>query len=283
MKLTSIERWASFLGLVVIVAILWYGSAPREILMGAVYLVSAALLGFFCLFNALTVKARLKRGPLSQSMWLLQTRAQVMLLVAWQLAITGLLNIWSGGSSGFLSTLLLSNVLVAVCIFAWDRLISIADNPNQDGGAKSLSSLGRPRSRRLFFWAFLVYPSTSLIIADVMIFANGKAHPTLFDPPQMCLLANAFFSVGAAGLIFQRYRGVSETQTYKAAFILVGLLVVGVAIGSEWLAGWEPYVDTLSMFVLLCPTLSAYWLWRASNSSLPCISVVEPTSQEQRC
>lgn len=272
MKLKSIERWASSLGLVVLVAILWYGGEPRRILTGAVYLVSAALLGFLCLFNVLAVKTRLKKGPLSQSLWLLQTRAQVMLLIAWQLAIIGLLNIWSAESSVFLSILLLSNLLVAVSIFTWDRLISIADNPSQDDGAKSLSALGRPRSRRLFFWAFFVYPLSSLVVADVMIFAGGASHPAPFDPPQICLLLDALFSAGAAGLIFQRYRGVSASQAHSAAFILVWLLVVCVAIGSQLFVEWRPYIDILSTFILLCTALCARWLWRASNRSLPCVA-----------
>jgi hypothetical protein len=269
MKLKSMERWASYLALVILGAILWYGSAPRKILVGAAYLVSAAFLGFFCLFNVLTVKTRLKKSPLSQSMWLLQTRAQVMLLVAWQLAITGLLNIWSSDTSGFLGIFLLSNVLVAVCIFTWDRLISIADNPSQDGGAQSLSSPGHRRSRRLFFWAFFVYPLLSLVLAGLMLFVKGKAYPAPFHPPQLCLLLDALFSAGAAGLIFQRYRGVSANQTHKATFILVGLLVVGVAIGSQLFVGWNPYTNLLSTFILLCATLCAYLLWQASNSSLP--------------
>jgi hypothetical protein len=272
MKLKSIEKWASSLGLVVVVAILWYGSEPRRILTGAAYLLLAAFLSFFCLFKVLTIKTRLKTGRLSQSMWLLQTRAQVMLLVAWQLAIVGLLNIWAAESSVLLSILLLSNLLVAVCIFTWDRLISIADSPSQDGGAKSLSALGRPRSRRLFFWTFFVYPLSCLVIADVMIFARGAAHPALFDPPQVCLLLDALFSAGAAGLIFQRYRGVSASQAHSATFILLWLLVVCVAIGSEVFVGWHPYIDVLSTFILLCTVLCAHWLWRASNGGLPCVA-----------
>ena len=272
MKLKSIQRWASFLGLVVVVAILWYGREPRRIVTGAAYLVSAALLGFFCLFNVLTVKTRMKKDLLSQSMWIRQTRAQVMLLVAWQLAIIGLLNIWSAESSVLLSILLLSTLLAAVCIFTWDRLISIADNPGQDGGAKSLSALGRPRSRRLFFWVFFVYPLSSLVVADIMIFVGGASHPALFDPPQICLFFDALFSAGAAGLIFQRYRGVSASQVHGAAFILIWLLVVCVAIGSQVLVGWHPYIDLLSTFTLLCTVLLAHWLWRASNSSLPCVA-----------
>jgi len=269
MNLANIQKCASSLGLVVVVAILWYGSSPRKMLMGAVYLVSAALLVSFSLVNVITVKTQLRRRSLSQVLWLRQTRAQATLLIAWQLTITGLLNIWSGGTSQLLSVFLLSNLLILVSIFAWDRLISIADGKNQDGGARSLSSMGRPRSRRLFFWAFLVYPSTCLIVADVMIFASGRAHPTLFNAPQICLLVNALFSVGTAGLIFQRYRGASATEAYRTAFALVGLLVFGAAVGSQWLVGWSPYVDLLSVLVLLCTAASAYWLWQARNSSLP--------------
>lgn len=269
MNLKSMQRWASFLALVILGAILWYGSAPGKILMGAAYLVSAAFLASFCLFNVLTVKTRLKRSPLSQSMWLLQTRAQVMLFVAWQLAITGLLNIWSTDTSRLLSIFLLSNGLAALCIFTWDRLISIADNPSQDGGAKSLSSLGRRRSRRLFFWAFFVYPLSSLVVAGVMLFVKGGVYPPLFHPPQLCLLLDAFFSMGAAGLIFQRYRGVSGNQIHKTAFILIALLVVGIATVSQLFVRWNPYSNLLSMVILLCTASCAYWLWKASNSSLP--------------
>lgn len=269
MKLKGIETWASALGLLVVVAILWYAAEPRRILAGAAYLVSAAFLDFFCLFNALAVRARLKGCPLSQSMWRLQTRAQIMLLAAWQLAIIGLLNIWSAESSVLPTILLLSNLLAALSIFIWDRMISIADSPTQDGGAKSLSALGRRRSRRLFFWAFFVFPLSSLIIADVMIFASGATHPAAFDPPQICLLLDALFSAGAAGLIFQRYRGVAASQAPSSAFILVWLLVVFLAIGSQLLVEWRPYVDSLSTIVLLCTAFCAQWLWRASNSSLP--------------
>ncbi|MGB7984777.1 MAG: hypothetical protein WCF54_06420 [Terracidiphilus sp.] len=268
MTLKSIERCSSFLALVILMTILWYESETCVILTGVTYLIAAAFMICFCMFNVLNVKVQLKKNPLSQSIWLVQTRARIMLLVAWQLAITGIFNIWSTSTFRLFSILLLSNILFIVSAFTWDRLISIADNPNQDGGARSLSVLGRPRSRRLFFWAFFVYPSISLVIADVMIFANGKDHPTLFDPPQICLLTNAYFSIGAAGLIFQRYRGVTTNQIHKPAFILIGLLVVGLATSFQLFTGWIPYLDILSGVIVFCTALCVHWLWRTSNSSL---------------
>jgi hypothetical protein len=102
----------------------------------------------------------------------------------------------------------------------------------------------------------------------MMLFMNGRSYPSLFHSPQICLLIDTLFSVGAAGLIFQRYRGVSTRQIHKTSFVLVGLSVVGVATGSQLLAGWNPYIDLLSAIIMLCTAFCAHWLWRASNSSL---------------
>ena len=269
MKINSIEWSALCLVFVSFSAIVIYLNASRAILIGGVYLAAASFIGTFSLFKLFHLKARMKRTSKSQLMGLLQTRAQVLMLVAWQLAIIGLLNIWSINTSRRLGILLLSNCLFALCVFTWDRLISVADSPSQDGGAKPLISRGRPRSRRFAFWVFFVYPLSSFVLAGVLIFMQGIHSLAIFRPPQISLLVDAAFSVGAAGFIFQRYRCASRNLAQRAAFFSVWLLIICAAMGFRLFVGWDLYVNLLSATILTSSALSSYYLWSTENPSLP--------------
>lgn len=267
MKQKNIEIGGVLLGLVVLATVLWYGNSPGTVVFGASYLVAAACIDLFCLLVIFTVKMRMKKHSSAQSLWLLLTRAQLALLVAWQLGILGVLNIWASNLVRSATIFVLSNVLLLACVFISDRMIALSDSPDQSGGAKPLSSLGRPRSRRLFFWAFVVYPSSSLGVAGVLLFAKMKPYPFPFHPPQICLLLDAVFSAVAAGLVFQRYSGeVSNQPSHARRFLLAVLLVIGPATGFQFFVAGNLYANVLSSLTVICTAVSAHWLWRAKNS-----------------
>lgn len=269
MELKTVKKWTAVLPIVILATIIWYWNTPREMVSGAPYLMLAAAVDVFCLFEIFTVKSQFGKTLQSHSLWSHQRRAQVMLYIALQLAIIGLLNIWSFSESQSFNVFVLSNASIFLSIFSWDRLISLTDDPNQDGGAKPLTSVGRPRSRRLFFWAFFVYPSTAVIAAGAMIFADGKTSPSLFHAPQLGLFLNTLYSVGAAGLILHRYHSAQPDRICENGFRLGGLFLLGTAMGSQFLVGWRPYTNILSALAVVCMTLCTCWLWRASKGRLP--------------
>lgn len=266
MKGKSIERGGSLLGLMIFVTVLWYGNSPRIVISGTPYLIAAALICPFCFITTLRVKIGLKKGVSAQSLWVLQTRAQVLMLAAWQLAILGVLNIWADTFAGSFSIFVLSNLLVLACIIIADRFIALADSPSQDGGSKPMNIFGLSRSRRLFFWALIVYVSSIPAGTGVLLFTKMKPYPSPLHPPQLCLLLDAVYSAAAAGLVFQRYRLVASYRTDKLRFSLAALLVVGSATVTQFFGVGSLYILVLSSFTVLCTATSAYSLWKARNS-----------------
>jgi hypothetical protein len=265
----NIGRGVMLLGLVILATVIQYAHSPRTMLAGGSYLAAATIIGFICLLGISTVKIRLKKES-SASLWLLVARAQVTLFAAWQFAILGILNIWAFNFVGSAKIFVLSNVLLLICVFISDRLIALADSPDQDGGSKPLSSLGRPRSRRLFFWAFFVYPASSLVIAEMILSERMKPYPAAFLPPQLCLLLDAVSSAVTAGLVFQRYRGKASGQPLAGRFILAVLLILGFGTGLQYFIGLDMYPNVLCSFTVVCTAVSAYYLWRPNiSSSLP--------------
>jgi len=267
MTVGHIKVWNVTLTVVALGAILWYLSASTNT-PGIVYLIAAIFLNAFSIYARRAGAFHLRRGDAPNSMWLCRERAQVMLMVALQLTTVALLSIWATKAWKSPSAFVLSNIAVALCIIGWDHLVAIADNPQQEGISVFMTVAGRPRTRRVFFWVWCVYPLCALILAEVFLLSANHAYPTVFDPPQMGLLIEAVLSTVAGGLIFQRYRSTSFRGLRKETFVLGGFAVGVAAICLQVFFAWAPYVIVLSNWVVACAAWSAYWLWHARSSGV---------------
>jgi hypothetical protein len=261
----SAGRTASLLALVVLAAILWYGHSPHVMDAGVLYLLAAACVDLYCIPAALALRTRLRKGDSTQALWSLERTVRALVLVAWQLAILGLLSIWAVEPVGSPAVLASSGLPLVICIIVSDRLIALADTPSQDGGTKPLSFFGRLRTRRVYFWACTVYPASAPVMLGVRMFMRGKPYPSPLHPPQLCLLLAAVMSVGTAGLVFQRYRGLASDKRRSALCALAVFLVVGFAGVFAFFLAYSRYVYALSSLSVMCVALSAQLVLRASE------------------
>jgi len=145
-------------------------------------------------------------------------------------------------------------------------MIALAELPSQDGGSNPLSYFGLPRSRRLLFWGFVVYPETALALGAIWVFLGKKAYPTFNNPPQMCLLLVVLASVGMAVMVFQRYRKSIANELASKIVILATLLCLGMAALFQLVLAFSYYVFGLSTCAVICIAISIYWLLRASKN-----------------
>jgi hypothetical protein len=265
MSRKSVEWGGSLLAVSVLAAILWNGYLPHSTGSSALYLLAASAVDSLCLLLSLSVRAQLKKSGSVNALTTLQTRAQVLFLVAWQLAIVGVVQILRDNFDATSGVFLLCGSLLAMCIFIADRLIALADSPNQDGGSKPLHARGRPRSRRLFFWVWVVYPFSTLGGASVMMFISKGRYPSLFHPQQVCLLLAALFSAGAAALVFQRYHELTFSRQLATACFWPAAVVLGFA-GAFEISAPNPDTFWTSALIVMCISLSAYWLLRGQVS-----------------
>ncbi len=250
--------------------ILWNGYLPHSVESSTLYLLAASGVDLYCLLISILIRteSRKDKNNSAQGLELLKARAQVLFLIAWQLAVLGVLHILADNSAASLSVIILCGLLLVMCIIISDRLIAIADRPNQEGGPKPLQARGRPRSRRLFFWVWVVYPWSSLAGASVMMFIRKGRYPSLFHPPQICLLLAAVFSAGAASLVFQRYRDLAFSRQLAMACFLPAVVVLGFAGFFELVSVSSPYTFWTSSVIVMCVSLSAYWLLRGNETSI---------------
>ena len=156
----------------------------------------------------------------------LHTRAYILLLVTWQVAIVGILNITSATLSLSVLGLLVdyaSAILYFVCSY---KLVSLADSAKQDGGYKPVNFFGYPRSRRLIFAFFggssIIGPLTIMSLEDSL--ASSGWRPVALQSSQACLLMVAILSVMSAGLIYQRYRNVA-TRNRRYSVKILGIIL----------------------------------------------------------
>lgn len=259
------------IAVVMVGTIFWYRDSLGGMLVGVVYLLAALFLGLSCLVMILRDTERFEIS--SPSAWLFQTRIRIAVISGWQLLMLGLFDVWSSRDSLELSTFILSNLSIIFCVYNWDRLILIADSPNQDGGAKPLSFLGNPRSRRLFFLLLLVYPLSAFVLGGMMLFIRGEPYPFAFHPAQLCLTLDLIFSIGATVLIYQRYSGISEKGVHNLLFALGVLAVCAAAVVLQSAMSFSGYISALSCVVALSVAICFHSLWKATNRR-----VAQPTN-----
>ncbi len=264
-----VERSGSLLALVVLIGILWYARSP-SLNAGSPYLGAAACVGTYCIPNSFFLKVRLRKGEPPQTLWPLARRLRVLILVAWQLAVLGLLNIWAAGEpAASRRILVLSGLLLVLSIAISDRLLSLADSPDQDGGTRPLKFFDRLRTRRTYLWGFIVYPASIPTYLSADFCVTGEPYSPLLHPPQICLLLTAVMSAGTQALVFQRYHGLASDKRILAICVLGVLFVVGSAGAFTFLLDNSWYVYALSSLTVMCLAMSTHLVLRATNGARP--------------
>jgi hypothetical protein len=268
MRLGRIGNAGLLFVLAVYATVIGYRNSPRTIAAGATYLAAAFCVGslFACLFALLHVAS--KQGRSAQSIWFLERSVRVLLFVACQLQIIALLNMWASMGPSTVIVLIGSYVLAACFIVISDRMIALAELPSQDGGSNPLSYFGLPRSRRLLFWGFILYPEMALALGGIWVFFGKRAYLVFNNPPQMCLLLVALASVGMAAMVFQRYRKSIANELASKIVVLATLLCLGMAGLFQLVLAFSYYVFGLSTCSVICIAISVYWLLRASKNDL---------------
>ena len=264
MGLRAIQRAGSLLGLIILVTLLWYGRSARLLLAGVLYLIAASCLSSICVLQAISLRAKQRKGIPEPATWLLLRKAYVFLLFAWELAILGLLNIRAFSPDSSQVSLILSYLLVGVFGILSYRIVGLADSPKQDGGSKLINYFGRPRSRRIFFVGFVYTPIGPLIIMS-LAWSRVEWCPRLLQPPLHGFLLIILLSTMSAGMVFQRYRGAATNQSLALKVIVptvCGLVCTGIL---QAIFEYSLYVYALSSISVICMAAAVYWLLLAKE------------------
>ena len=266
MKSSTNENTGLLLVIAIYAAAIWYRNNQRTLVAGMTYLAAAGCIVFLYALLSFILHIELKKGKYVQRIWLLQTRAQLVLYVGCQLQIIALLNMWASLGPSTISVCAGSYFLAVCFIIVSDRMIALAELPTQDGGSKPLDYFGRPRSRRLLFWGFVAYPETALALGGIWVFLGVKKYSAFNNPPQLCLLLVALASAGTAVMVFQRYRKSVANKQASTIVILASFLCLGMAALVQLVLTYSYYVYGLSAFSIICIAISANWLLRASEN-----------------
>jgi hypothetical protein len=260
-------HWAALaLDVLIVGTIAVYGSSPRLLLAGVWYVISAGCLSLISSFSMVTLR---KATGSELSAWPFRRRASVLLLVAWQLEIVGLFSMGASGLSSR-SAVALSCLTTAVFVAVAYKMVSLADSPEQDGGAKPINYFGRPRSRRIFFAGFVYTPIGPLLILSAA-WSGHRWCPKLLQPPQLWLLLITLLSGMAAGMIFQRYRLATGNRVLATRISVSTVCLLACSVVSYAFSAGGAWVLLLSSTVVICAAGTAYWLLlaRESNRTAP--------------
>ena len=236
------------------------------LLAGFLYLIVANYLDLFAAFVATRVRKQQMRGNPDPTTWLLNTRAYVLFLSAWQVAIVGFLNMWPFEFSDSRLSAILGYLLAGIFVIVSYGFVAIADSSEQEGGSRPLNFFGRPRSRRLVFCALIYSPIGPLVILST-VWSDAKWCPTLLRAPQFWLLLTALLSAVTAALLFQRYLRSGPNKT-SAMRVLIGTLsILGLEAAIQLMFTYSTYVYVLSSITLACIAASVYWLSLAREAN----------------
>jgi hypothetical protein len=178
-----------------------------------------------------------RKGIPEPAAWALHTRAYVLLLSGWQLAIIGSFNMWPFGLRVSRVAVALGYLLAGAFMILSYKLVAIADSSKQEGGSGPISYFGRPRPRRFFFAGFVYTPIGFLILMSVE-WSDAPWCPTILRLPQFFLLLVALLSAVSAGLIFHRYRGIERNRSRAERVLATStLLVLGLAAAVQIFLG----------------------------------------------
>jgi hypothetical protein len=269
MQLRPIYNSELILGSATLVGLVTFWNSMNLLLPGLLYFMAAVLLctASICVTVILHRHNREASNNIDSSS--LQTRAKVFGLVAWQLAIIGSMNISSADFHKSVIHLVADYVLLGLFFVASYRIVSIADSPEQKDGYRPFNFFGYPRTRRLIFAVFAVYCTICPIILASLEFSIGTGgwRPIAFQSSQACLLAAAIVSTLSAGLILQRYRGVTtEAKRPKMWISVVTMLFLLCAAAIQVTLSYRVYVYILSFIAVTSSAVALSSLWQIGEN-----------------
>lgn len=269
MRKRGIVNAGILLGLVNIAVVISYLHSGAALLAGVSYLMVAGFLGSLGITTCAISKAP-KNERIRDSELSLEIRSRMLVLVAWQVSVLGILGIFASktdesnisfGVSYFLTT------LFVVCSY---RLVSIADCSAQEGGYIPLNFLGVPRARRFVFSVYAGGWLLSLIFATLERAASGVPRHGVLEHPNLCLLATAVINGISSALIYERYRK-SVTQHYGraigdrahgAAIVIIatfGVVAATMVMRTVCSYGLLPFTLSTISFIGCAVPISCLW------------------------
>lgn len=269
MQMKGIRRLGSLLGFAILATLVVWRDSMGVLLAGLFYLLIADILCISCVSLA-TISRGQGRATLAENdLSPIRTRAYVLLLIAGQVAILGILNVAAVNSPRLHVPLILSYLLCAAYFVASYKILSIADSPKQSGGYIPLTLLGVLRSRRFFFIVFVGYCTVCPLTIASLEFSVGSGgwQPSVFQPPQACLLMAAIASAISAGLLFQRYRGVAARNSIGTKVLGVTLCVLAFAAFIQTRFSYGMYVYTISAIALIGGATAVFCLWQIGENA----------------
>jgi hypothetical protein len=255
------------LGLADLVILGTYRNSMSIVLAGLFYLMVANVVCILSISLAVSSQGRTRTAFRQTTFVSLKIRARMLLLISWQVAIVGVLNITAMDLSRARIPFWLNYLLIGLFFFGSLRLVSIADSSNQDGGYVPLNYFGRPRTRRLLFVLFTVFCALlPLVGASVEFAANGGRRPIAFQHPQLCLLMAAITSTMSAGFLLERYRKAPRSKTEGSIIFSVALCILAVAAIIQSVFSYGVYLYILSAIALIGSAVTVFCLWKIGES-----------------
>ena len=265
---SAIQRGSSVLLLFDLATMVWYGGSSHSLLAGVLYLLAASYLALICGLTVTRWRKKLRRGTPELAFWAIRRRASALLVFGWQLAIVGLLNIWAVSFHESHGSIVSGYCLAAVFIVLSYKTVALADSAEQFGGSKPVNYFGRPRSRRIFFCAFVYTPIGPLVILS-FAWSGREWCPALLQPPELWLLLLALISTMSAGMIFQRYRAASPDKALAMKIIVSTTFGLACTTLLQVIFAYGLNVYVLSSLTLACIAAISYWLSLAEPGSSP--------------
>jgi hypothetical protein len=99
MGLRNIRLAGTLLSFFVLAVLIGYRDSPVY-LLGTLYLIAAGYLNFFAVVLVSGLRKKQRNGDPEPAAWAIQTKASVLTLCGWQIAIVALLNFWQPDFSG---------------------------------------------------------------------------------------------------------------------------------------------------------------------------------------
>lgn len=268
MRDSTIRRGSSVLLLFNLATMVWYGGSSHSMLAGVLYLLAASYLALICGLTVTSWRRKQERGTPELAIWTVRRRVSALFLFGWELAIIGLLNIWGVSLYKSHGSIVFGYCLAAVFMVLSYRTVALADSAEQFGGSKPLNYFGLPRSRRIFFCAFVYTPIGPLIILS-LAWSGREWCPALLQPPQLWLLLLALISALSAGMVFQRYRAASPDKALAMKVIVSTTFGLACTTLLQVIFAYGFNVYVLSSVTVACIAATLYWLSLAEPGGSP--------------
>lgn len=255
-RLSALRNSGALLGTIVLVVLLWY--QPRVFLAGIIYLLAVDFLFLMSLPLTLRLRKKQRVNAFDDGDWLDYTKGFLLIQTASELAILGILSIWSATYSGSREEVIRGYLLFSIFVIILYKMVAITDRSNQEEGSKPISYFGRPRSRSLLFCGLIGWPIIPIII--VAVSCSGLPHcPALLQPPRVWFLLIMLSCLFSFGFVYQRYRSTSRQRLFARVFPATILILALTAI-IQFLLTYDLYIYVLSSIslIFLAATISLY-------------------------